>query len=80
MFESIIFLFVMHPFDVGDRCEIDGVQVIFFTEYYLSFLEMALLNVFSRNSFSLKFQMVVEEMNILTTVFLRFDNQKLIYM
>lgn len=30
MFESIIFLFVMHPFDVGDRCEIDGVQVIFF--------------------------------------------------
>lgn len=28
VFESIIFLFVMHPFDVGDRCEIDGVQVI----------------------------------------------------
>lgn len=27
VFESIIFLFVMHPFDVGDRCEIDGVQV-----------------------------------------------------
>ena len=27
MFESIIFLFVVHPFDVGDRCEIDGVQV-----------------------------------------------------
>lgn len=27
-FEAIIFLFVMHPFDVGDRCEIDGVQVI----------------------------------------------------
>ena len=25
-----------------------------------------------------KFQMVVEEMNILTTVFLRFDNQKII--
>ncbi|KAI3834283.1 hypothetical protein MKX03_030090 [Papaver bracteatum] len=49
MFESIIFLFVMHPFDVGDRCEIDGVQ------------------------------MVVEEMNILTTVFLRFDNQKITY-
>ncbi|KAJ6886689.1 LOW QUALITY PROTEIN: hypothetical protein NC651_027143 [Populus alba x Populus x berolinensis] len=45
---SIIFLFVIHPFDVGDRCEIDGVQ------------------------------MVVEEMNILTTVFLRFDNQKII--
>ncbi|KAL9403769.1 hypothetical protein Peur_000741 [Populus x canadensis] len=48
VFESIIFLFVIHPFDVGDRCEIDGVQ------------------------------MVVEEMNILTTVFLRFDNQKII--
>ncbi|KAI7737113.1 hypothetical protein M8C21_007422, partial [Ambrosia artemisiifolia] len=48
-FEAIIFLFVMHPFDVGDRCEIDSVQ------------------------------MVVEEMNILTTVFLRYDNQKIIY-
>ncbi|XP_023512518.1 mechanosensitive ion channel protein 6-like isoform X2 [Cucurbita pepo subsp. pepo] len=49
VFEAIIFLFVMHPFDVGDRCEIDGVQ------------------------------MIVEEMNILTTVFLRFDNQKIIF-
>ncbi|GMJ11393.1 mechanosensitive channel of small conductance-like 6 [Hibiscus trionum] len=48
VFEAIIFLFVMHPFDVGDRCEIDGVQ------------------------------MVVEEMNILSTVFLRYDNQKII--
>ncbi|KAL9238121.1 hypothetical protein vseg_012591 [Gypsophila vaccaria] len=48
-FEAIIFLFVMHPFDVGDRCEIEGVQ------------------------------MVVEELNILTTVFLRYDNQKIIY-
>lgn len=48
-FEAIIFLFVMHPFDVGDRCEIDGVQ------------------------------MVVEEMNILTTVFLKYDNHKIIY-
>ena len=28
VFEAIIFLFVMHPFDVGDRCEVDGVQVI----------------------------------------------------
>lgn len=26
-FEAIIFLFVMHPFDVGDRVEVDGVQV-----------------------------------------------------
>ncbi|XP_071729157.1 mechanosensitive ion channel protein 6-like [Rutidosis leptorrhynchoides] len=49
MFESIIFLFVVHPFDVGDRCEIDGVQ------------------------------MIVEEMNILTTTFLRYDNQKIAY-
>ncbi|GAB4832977.1 hypothetical protein Ancab_006998 [Ancistrocladus abbreviatus] len=48
-FEAIIFLFVMHPYDVGDRCEIEEVQ------------------------------MVVEEMNILTTVFLRYDNQKIIY-
>ncbi|XP_015059628.1 mechanosensitive ion channel protein 6-like [Solanum pennellii] len=48
-FEAIIFLFVMHPFDVGDRVEVDKVQ------------------------------MVVEEMNILTTVFLRYDNQKIIY-
>ena len=27
IFEAIIFLFVMHPFDVGDRCEINGIQV-----------------------------------------------------
>lgn len=26
-FEAIIFLFVMHPFDVGDRIELEGVQV-----------------------------------------------------
>ncbi|KAM5565231.1 mechanosensitive ion channel protein 8-like [Rosa sericea] len=49
VFEAIIFLFVMHPYDVGDRCEVDGVQL------------------------------VVEEMNLLTTVFLKFDNQKIIY-
>ncbi|CAA3007305.1 mechanosensitive ion channel 10-like [Olea europaea subsp. europaea] len=47
VFEAIIFLFVMHPFDVGDCCVIDGVQ------------------------------MMVEETNILTTVFLRFDNEKI---
>lgn len=40
VFEAIVFVFVYHPFDVGDRCVIDG------TMY------------------------VVEEMNILTTVFL----------
>lgn len=27
VFESIIFLFIVHPYDVGDRCEIDNVQV-----------------------------------------------------
>ena len=27
IFEAIIFVFFMHPFDVGDRCVIDGVQV-----------------------------------------------------
>ncbi|GJR14828.1 mechanosensitive ion channel protein 6-like protein [Tanacetum coccineum] len=49
LFEATIFLFVMHPFDVGDRCEIDGVQL------------------------------VVEQMDILTTTFLRYDNQKIAY-
>ncbi|KAJ9538421.1 hypothetical protein OSB04_031154 [Centaurea solstitialis] len=48
-FEAVIFVFVMHPFDVGDRCVVDGVQV------------------------------VVEEVNILTTVFLRYDNEKIFY-
>lgn len=27
IFEAIIFVFVMHPFDVGDRCLIDNTQV-----------------------------------------------------
>ncbi|KAK8505246.1 hypothetical protein V6N13_045691 [Hibiscus sabdariffa] len=49
VFEAIIFIFVMHPFDVGDRCVIDGVQLL------------------------------VEEMNILTTVFLKLDNEKVYY-
>ncbi|CAL5015446.1 unnamed protein product [Urochloa decumbens] len=49
IFEAIVFLFVMHPFDVGDRCEVDGMQV------------------------------VVEEMNIMTTIFLRYDNLKVYY-
>ncbi|CAN1782098.1 Mechanosensitive ion channel protein 8 [Linum perenne] len=48
-FEAIIFLFVMHPFDVGDLCEVDGTQ------------------------------MRVEEMNILTTVFLKSDYQKITF-
>ncbi|KAI3443582.1 hypothetical protein Pfo_000247 [Paulownia fortunei] len=49
VFEAIIFVFVVHPFDVGDRCVIDGVQ------------------------------MVVDEMNILTTIFLKPDNEKVYY-
>ncbi|CAI9100685.1 OLC1v1037838C2 [Oldenlandia corymbosa var. corymbosa] len=48
-FEALMFVFVTHPFDVGDKCIIDGVQ------------------------------MVVEEMNILTTIFLRYDNQMIYY-
>ena len=28
IFESIVFLFIMHPYDVGDRCEVDSTQVI----------------------------------------------------
>lgn len=34
VFEAIIFLFVVHPFDVGDRCEIDGIQVIYNLYFY----------------------------------------------
>ncbi|KAF8040625.1 hypothetical protein BT93_B2752 [Corymbia citriodora subsp. variegata] len=49
IFEAIIFVFVMHPFDVGDRCVVDGVQLM------------------------------VEEMNILNTVFLKLDNEKIYY-
>lgn len=29
IFEAIIFVFVMHPFDVGDLCVIDGIEVIY---------------------------------------------------
>lgn len=49
LFESIIFVFVMHPYDVGDRCVVDGIQLL------------------------------VEEMNLLTTVFLKADNEKVYY-
>ncbi|KAL8529790.1 hypothetical protein ACS0TY_007013 [Phlomoides rotata] len=47
--ESIIFLFVLHPFDVGDRVEIDGVELI------------------------------VDEMSLLKTAFLKTDNLRLYY-
>nr|8TDK_A Chain A, Mechanosensitive ion channel protein 10 [Arabidopsis thaliana]8TDK_B Chain B, Mechanosensitive ion channel protein 10 [Arabidopsis thaliana]8TDK_C Chain C, Mechanosensitive ion channel protein 10 [Arabidopsis thaliana]8TDK_D Chain D, Mechanosensitive ion channel protein 10 [Arabidopsis thaliana]8TDK_E Chain E, Mechanosensitive ion channel protein 10 [Arabidopsis thaliana]8TDK_F Chain F, Mechanosensitive ion channel protein 10 [Arabidopsis thaliana]8TDK_G Chain G, Mechanosensitive len=49
LFESIVFVFVMHPYDVGDRCVVDGVA------------------------------MLVEEMNLLTTVFLKLNNEKVYY-
>ncbi|CAM6034245.1 unnamed protein product [Sphagnum compactum] len=49
IFEAIVFLFVLHPFDVGDRCIIDGTQ------------------------------MVVEEMNILSTIFIGDANVKVWY-
>lgn len=49
IFEAIIFVFVMHPFDVGDRCVVDGVPLL------------------------------VEEMNILTTIFLKLSNEKISY-
>lgn len=34
VFEALIFVFIMHPFDVGDRCVIDGIQVTFRPPYY----------------------------------------------
>ncbi|XP_010047384.2 mechanosensitive ion channel protein 10 [Eucalyptus grandis] len=49
MFEGIIFVFVRHPFDVGDCCLIDGVQLM------------------------------VEKINILSTVFLTLDNELINY-
>ncbi|XP_010536156.1 PREDICTED: mechanosensitive ion channel protein 10-like [Tarenaya hassleriana] len=49
LFESMVFVFVMHPFDVGDRCVVDGIPLM------------------------------VEEMNLLTTVFLKLDNEKVFY-
>ncbi|EOX97572.1 Mechanosensitive ion channel domain-containing protein isoform 1 [Theobroma cacao] len=48
-FEAVIHLFVMHPFNIDDRCEIDGVEL------------------------------VVNKINIFSTIFLRNDNQKVIY-
>ncbi|KAK6282922.1 hypothetical protein POUND7_016747 [Theobroma cacao] len=48
-FEAVIHLFVMHPFNIDDRCEIDGIEL------------------------------VVNKINIFSTIFLRNDNQKVIY-
>lgn len=41
VFEDLIFVFVVHPFDVGDRCVIDGVQVPFFTLRFKHFLPLS---------------------------------------
>lgn len=82
VFEAIIFLFVMHPFDVGDRCEVDGVQVRSPYYHVTMLLWIFIINLITCPNlriFGLWMQMVVEEMNILTTVFLRYDNQKIIY-
>ncbi|KAM5563017.1 mechanosensitive ion channel protein 10-like [Rosa sericea] len=49
IFEAIVFVFVIHPFDVGDRCVVDDVPLI------------------------------VEEMSIFTTVFLKSNNEKVYY-
>ncbi|CAH8286022.1 unnamed protein product [Eruca vesicaria subsp. sativa] len=49
IFESFIFVFVMHPYDVGDRCVIDGVTLL------------------------------VEEIDLMSTVFLKLDNEKVFY-
>ena len=35
IFESFIFVFVMHPYDVGDRCVVDGVAVNNVQVFYL---------------------------------------------
>lgn len=81
IFEAIVFLFVMHPFDVGDRCEVDGMQV---TETHFDALSR-LNNLLSHELTWLQtvkmnvHQVVVEEMNIMTTIFLRYDNLKVYY-
>ncbi|XP_010454234.1 PREDICTED: mechanosensitive ion channel protein 9-like [Camelina sativa] len=49
IFESFVFVFVMHPYDVGDRCVVDGVMLL------------------------------VEEIDLFTTVFLKIDNEKVFY-
>lgn len=42
-------------------------------------LDAIILSILSPDSYSTEFQMIVEEMNILSTVFLRGDNQKIVY-
>jgi small-conductance mechanosensitive channel len=49
LFEALIFLFVLHPFDVGDRCEIDGIQVIRLL-IFASFVTLWLLKYHTNNA------------------------------
>ncbi|KAE8715577.1 Ubiquitin-like superfamily protein isoform 1 [Hibiscus syriacus] len=39
VFEAIIFLFIMHPFDVGDRCEVDGMQCVYELRFASRYIE-----------------------------------------
>lgn len=77
--ESIIFVFIMHPFDIGDRCVIEDVQVINFTRPKMVYYYISKKTWSSNSIYFLLIQMIVEEMNILTTVFLRYDNEKIYY-
>ena len=76
LFESIIFVFVMHPYDVGDRCVVDGVPVKkLTTKRSITFPYILCLTYI----LEVCFQMLVEEMNLLSTVFLKLDNEKVYY-
>ena len=44
-FEGLIFVFVMHPFDVGDLCVVDGIQVSFLTCSHQSLLFLSAFNL-----------------------------------
>jgi small-conductance mechanosensitive channel len=45
IFEAIMFIFFMHPYDVGDRCQIDEIKIMFISlrVYEFSFLAMQTL-------------------------------------
>jgi mechanosensitive ion channel protein 4/5/6/7/8/9/10 len=83
IFEAIVFLFVMHPFDVGDRCEVEEMQVTKHSPLLVALSLSASKNCsrltdLAPNIFKKK-KVVVEEMNIMTTIFLRYDNLKVYY-
>lgn len=75
IFEALVFVFVMHPFDVGDRCAVEGVPVILVRTLSLIKISRFLF----LTSFCGNLQLMVEEMNILTTVFLKLNNEKVYY-